>query len=503
MSLPRVAIVGRPNVGKSSLLNMLARSKVSIVDATPGVTRDRVSTIIELEAPDRIGALKSAEVIDTGGYGVYTADGARYNEVGEDLSALSGSIEKQISEAVRTADLILFIVDAQTGITTLDETIAQMLRRRALSGEGGRHVPVYVVANKTDSDKWIPDAMEAAGLGFGEPIYLSAVNSRYKRYLLDRLYEAMPEGRAEDGSRAGEMRLAIVGKRNAGKSTFVNALAGEERVIANEIAGTTRDSIDVRVQFGERSLLVIDTAGFRKKKSIPDQVEWFAMTRALDSIRRCDVALLLIDATAPVSQVDKHLAREIQDRHKPFVIVVNKWDLAEGKTGRKGRAVTPEDYLEYLEKELVGVKRAPIVFTTATEDRNVADAVELAFDLFHQSQQRVPTGRLNRIFREILAHRGPSSKLGTRAKIYYVSQVAVSPPTIVVVVNKPELFTPEYERYLLNRLAELTPFEEVPIRLFIRERKRVDLQGLFEGEHLDDVDDHETAVADHEDLDRD
>jgi len=494
MPLPRIAIVGRPNVGKSSLLNMLAKAQVSIVDPTPGVTRDRVSAVIEMTGPLQTETPKIAEIVDTGGWGVYTADGARYDEIGEDLSRLRPAIERQIGEAVAVSDLVLFVVDAQAGVTQLDDTVARLLRQKALqsrgspkeSGRSARDVPILVVANKVDSDKWIPDAMEGAGLGFGEPICVSAKNKRYKRSLMEALYEALPET-AHEAAGAEGLKLAIVGKRNAGKSTFVNALAGEDRVIASEIAGTTRDSVDVRLDIDGRTVTVIDTAGFRRRKSLADAIEWRATQRALASVRRCDVAMLLIDATLPVSQVDKQLSGEVSTHFKPCVIVVNKWDLAKDRRNVKGRPISPDDYREYLEKELRGLRRSPIIFTSASEGAGLREAVDLAFELHEQSVQRVSTGKLNRTVREILAERGPSSKLGGRAKVMYVTQVAVNPPTIVMIVNKEELFPAEYRRYLLNRLAERTPFEEVPIRLILRERERVDLQQLFAGEHRKDI----------------
>ena len=472
MSLPRIAIVGRPNVGKSSLLNMLARERVSIVDPTPGVTRDRVSAVIQLTGPLKTEPLKLIEVIDTGGFGVYTADGARFNEIGEDLSRLSGAIEAQIEHAVQTSDLILFVIDAQSGVTALDETFAQVLRSRAKQSD----TSVVMVANKVDAEKWEPYAAEASNLGFGEPILVSAQTKYLRRDMMERLYAIVPEP-TEGTDAHPEMKVAIIGKRNAGKSTLVNALAGEERVIVSEIAGTTRDAVDVRFEMGDQTFVAIDTAGVRRRKSIPDRVEWFAQQRSIQSIDRADVVLLLIDATERVSKVDKQLSKQIQDRFKPCVIVVNKWDLAEDRKDRKGQPISPEHYREYLAKELAGLTRCPIVFTSAVENRGVADAVEVAFELFHQARERVPTSMMNRVFEDILAQRGPTSKLGTQAKIYYVSQVTVAPPTIVLKVNDADLFTPQYQRYLLNRLSELTPFEEVPIRLLIRgrvqEKKRV------------------------------
>lgn len=483
MSLARIAIVGRPNVGKSSLMNMLARAKVSIVDPTPGVTRDRVSTIVELTGPLKTETPRLAEVTDTGGYGVYVADGGRYDDAGEDLSLLTKDIERQIAAAVERADLILFVVDAQSGITALDETIASLLRQRGLGGKD-RDLHVQVVANKVDADNWEPFALEASSLGFGEAWMVSAKTNFRRREFSERLYAALPDVSREDREETlPEMRIALVGRRNAGKSTFVNALAGEERVIVSEIAGTTRDSVDVRFEMDGRSLVAIDTAGLRKRTKLDGAVEFFAMQRMYASIERADVVLLCIDATQNISGIDKRLGKAISDAFMPCIIVVTKWDLVEGRKGRKGREVTPEDYLEYIQEELPGLSHAPIVLSAALDRTGLNEVVEVAFDLFAQARERVTTSRLNELVRGILTERGPSSTLGTRVKVLFVSQVATAPPTIVLVVNKPDLFTPEYERYMLNRLREATPFKEVPIRLIIRERRRADLEDLLSGAH--------------------
>lgn len=479
MPIPRIAIVGRPNVGKSSLLNMIVKEKVSIVDPTPGTTRDRVSVIVDLEAPDT-GPLKPVEVIDTGGYGVYVAEGQRYNEVGADLATLTGDIESQIGAAIESADLILFCIDAQAGITPQDEEIAQILREGKLEGEGtearrhegkkGERPPVRVVATKVDGPKWEAHGYEVAALGLGEPLLVSAKSNYFRRDFLDALYEMLPPPQ-EDTSPPVDMKLAIIGKRNAGKSSLVNALAGQKRVIVSEIAGTTRDAVDVRFEMDGKSLLAIDTAGLRRKKSFANRIEWWAFDRAQRSVNRADVVLLLIDATEPVSQVDQQLAMLAQKAYRPVVIVVNKWDLAEGRPGRTGRPVTTEDFEEYLRKELKGLSFAPIAFVSAHTGRNIRRTVSLAFELLEQSNQRVSTGKLNRLVQGILERHNPPSKLGTRAKAYYIAQVAVAPPTIVMVVNRPELFTPNYQRFLLNRFREELPYPEVPIRLLVRGRK--------------------------------
>ena len=460
--LPVIAIVGRPNVGKSSLFNRLAGERISIVDPTPGVTRDRISTIITINPPndtDEADALpRVAEVCDTGGFGIYVAEGKRFDDAGEDLSALAPDIEAQIFAAVEGATIVLFTIDAQSGITALDEKIAQLLRR---TGNTDR---VIQVANKVDGPSWEVHALDAAKLGFGDTLSVSTKAGSGIRHLMEALWTRLGS-RPDEPPASPEMKVAIVGRRNAGKSSLVNALAGAPRVIVSEIAGTTRDSVDVRFESDGRIFIAIDTAGIRKRKSWADDVEFYSHNRTEVALRRADVALLLLDATEPVSQVEKQLAGELVEAFKPTVIVVNKWDLVEAKQ-------TPNDYLEYLTQELPMLNFAPLVFISAKNGDGTSDAIAMAFNLHTQASHRETTGKLNTLVQKILTERGPSSKLGTIAKIYYISQIETNPPTIAMVVNKPELFEGAYERYLLNRLREELPYSEVPIKLIFSARRR-------------------------------
>lgn len=437
MSLPSVAIVGRPNVGKSSLLNSLTRRRVSIVDPTPGVTRDRVSAVCEIDD-------KYFELIDTGGYGI------------EDIDNLTEHIEGQIQYAIAGASLILFVVDAMEQITPLDLEVARLLRRVS--------VPVLLVANKCDSGHQVSLAGALVSLGFGEPLCVSALHGHNRRELMEQIITKLGEN-VSDEAPSLTMKVVLVGRRNVGKSTFINALAGYDRVIVSEIPGTTRDSIDVNFEIDGEQFMAIDTAGVKKKRKHKNDIEYYGYTRALGSIRRADVVLFLIDAEEPIGEVDKKLAGYVVDEYKPCIIVVNKWDLAKG-------SASVEDYADYTAKMMPHLAYAPLAFTTAKDGKNIKSTIDLARSLFNQAQARVTTGQLNRVIEEAVQAQQPmAGKQGGQPKLYYATQVATCPPTIVLFVNDTALIREQYRRFVEKRLRAALPFAEVPLRLIWRARE--------------------------------
>jgi len=438
MALPVVAIVGRPNVGKSSLFNAIAGEMISIVEPTAGVTRDRVSAIIERN--DRF-----FELIDTGGYGIVDSD------------QLKDHIENQIHQAISSAALVLFVVDIRDGLVPLDEQIAQLLRKNNLN--------VMLVANKADEASMFPRAADFGKLGFGDAYCVSAANNLNSQVLIEKVIGYLKET-ASERPQDVEMRLAIVGKRNAGKSTLTNAIAGSERVIVSELPGTTRDAVDVRFEKDGKTFVVIDTAGVRKKGSLADSIEFYSFVRAQKSVTRADVVLFLIDASEPLSSVDKKLGAFIGEEFKACILVVNKWDLAKGKA-------SSDDYAEYLGKMLPQLSYAPIAFTTASEGKNIQAVIDLAQELFKQATTKVSTPKLNKAIELITQERmGGKSKGGSLPKIYYATQVSANPITIIVFVNKVELFDENFRRYLVGKLRDFLGFAEVPIRLLVRPRRK-------------------------------
>lgn len=437
MYIPTVTIVGRPNVGKSSLLNCLARRRISIVDPTSGVTRDRVST--EIEYSDHV-----FEIVDTGGIGI------------QDIDELKDEIETQIQIAIDTAHLILFVIDVREGITPLDITVAERLRQI--------NKPTILVANKVDSPKQESLAGEFYKLGFGEPHPISATEGYGRSALLDKIFSILSPVATTLELATPLMKLAIVGKRNVGKSTLINTLANEQRVIVSEIPGTTRDSIDVRFELSGKTFIAIDTPGVRKKKQVEDSIEFYSMVRAERSIRRADVVLFMLDAPRKISQVDKKLGSYIVENFKPCIIVVNKWDLAEGiETGQ---------FTKYINAQLQGMSFAPLSFICAQDGQNVIGTINLAQELFKQATTRIPTAELNKVIEDAIAVHRPTRKKQKAPKIYYTTQVSTRPPTFALFVNYPSLFDSDYKRYLANTLRKKCPFPEIPLKFLFRARKR-------------------------------
>lgn len=434
MDFPRVVIVGRPNVGKSSILNWLAGRRVSVVDALAGVTRDRVSERITIG--DR-----HVELVDTGGIGIV------------DEGDLAEHVERQIAAAMGGADVILFVTDTRTGITPLDEEVARRLRSIPC--------PILCVANKTDAASW--DAAAAEFTRFGWPVVaVSAEQRRGREELLEAVEELLPPPTPETPE-PEVMKLAIVGRRNVGKSTFINTLAREERMIVSEIPGTTRDSVDVRFEIDGRAFIAIDTPGVMRRKSVRENVEFYGLVRVRESIRRADVVLLFFDASREIGRVDKQLAQAVFEAFKPAIFVVNKWDLL-------AKQISTGVWVERLRDVFSSQQYVPAAFITGKSGKNVRRLIDLAQSLYKQSRYRLTTGVLNRIVRTLLVRNPPPLHSGRRAKIYFAAQVRAAPPTIVLFCNDPEAFSPSYRRYLLNAIRDQSPFAEVPIRLLFRRR---------------------------------
>ncbi len=437
--IPKVVIVGRPNVGKSSLFNWLIEKRIAIEDPTAGVTRDRLVQRISLDG-------RVVDLVDTGGMGFDDPDG------------LTAQIDRQIESGLGEAAVVLLIVDVRSGLLPVDAEVARRVRRAS--------APVLLVANKADDPKFDTLAHEFEPLGFGPPLVVSVRQNRNRADLVEAILERLPEPWPDEPDEVDlpEMKLAMVGRRNVGKSTFVNALAHEERVITSPVAGTTRDSIDVRFEVDGHSFLAIDTPGLRRTKSRTTDLDFYSTHRAQRSIRRADVVLLFFDATEPIGKVDKQLAETITEETKPVVFVVNKWDLYAADVKRK-------EWADYLRDTFRTMPWAPIAFVTAKSGRNVKAVIDTAQRLFRQSRTRVPTARLNTVLRDVVeANRPPSDTRGRPVRLFYATQVEAAPPTIVISTSAPRSVSEPYKRYLLNAFRKSLPFEEVPIRLLVRGR---------------------------------
>ncbi len=463
MSVPQVVIVGRPNVGKSSLLNWLAGVRIAIVDDKPGVTRDRLTHLICHN--DRF-----FELVDTGGMGF------------ADMDNLTRHIEDQITLAIDSAAVILFVVDTREGMLPLDQDVARRLRTV--------NVPIICIANKSDNEHLDTQADEFYRLGAGKPILVSTLQNRNRAVLLNMIVRSLPpplEDEAADASE-GEMKVAIVGRRNVGKSTFINTLVNEPRMIVSEVPGTTRDSVDVRFILDGKPFTAIDTPGIRRTKSRKEDIDFYGTHRAQRSIRRADVVLLFFDATQRISKVDKQLCEYIAEQYKPCIFVVNKWD-------QLVNTMPTDKWVRYLHDAFGTMRYAPIAFITGKTGKNMKALLNHAQMLFKQSRSRVSTGQLNRMVREATRQSSPPVVGGRAAKVYYGTQVAVQPPTIVLFTNDPKLISKPYQRYLLGKFRDELSFDEVPIKLYLRRRHPADLR--------DDVNEPEETASEAKENSRD
>ena len=441
MSKPVVAIVGRPNVGKSTLFNALAGEKIAIVKDTPGVTRDRIYA--EVTWLD-----KEFTLIDTGGIEPESRD------------VILSQMREQAQIAIDTADVILFMTDVKQGLVDADSKVADMLRRS--------HKPVILVVNKVDNfNKMMPDVYEFYNLGIGDPMPISAAERIGIGDMLDKVMEYFPEGagREEEDDRP---RIAIVGKPNVGKSSIINKLTGESRVIVSDVAGTTRDAIDTTITHNGTEYVFIDTAGLRRKNKIKEELERYSIIRTVTAVERADVVLVVIDATEGVTEQDAKIAGIAHERGKGVIIVVNKWDAIE-KNDK-----TVKEFEHQIRLILSFMPYAEIMYVSAVTGQRLPKLFDMIDMVIENQTLRVATGVLNEIMTEAVAMQQPPSDKGKRLKLYYITQVSVKPPTFVIFVNDKELMHFSYTRYLENKIREAFGFKGTSLRFFIRERKEKD-----------------------------
>ncbi len=438
MSKPIVAIVGRPNVGKSTLFNALSGEMISIVKDTPGVTRDRIYA--EVTWLD-----KEFTMIDTGGIEPDSKD------------IILSQMREQAQIAIDTADVIIFITDVRQGLVDADSKVADMLRR---SGK-----PIVLVVNKVDSfQKLMPDVYEFYNLGIGDPIPISAASRLGIGDMLDEVVKFFPKGNAEE-EEDERPRIAIVGKPNVGKSSIVNKLLGENRVIVSDVAGTTRDAIDTAIRYHGKEYVFIDTAGLRRKNKIKEELERYSIIRTVTAVERADVVLMVIDAVEGITEQDAKIAGIAHERGKGIIIVVNKWDAIE-KNDK-----TMYEYEKKIRQTLAYMPYAEIMYVSAATGQRLNKLYEMIDVVMENQILRIATGVLNEIMAEAVAMQQPPSDKGKRLKLYYITQVAIKPPTFVIFVNDKELMHFSYTRYLENKIREAFGFKGTSLRFFIRERK--------------------------------
>ena len=438
MSKPVVAIVGRPNVGKSTLFNVLAGERISIVQDTPGVTRDRIYA--EVTWLD-----KAFTLIDTG----------RIEPDSKDI--ILSQMREQAEIAIDTADVIIFITDVRQGLQDSDAKVADMLRRS--------QKPVVLVVNKVDNfDKFMPDVYEFYNLGIGDPVPVSAASRLGIGDMLDVVVEHFSKDSAQE-IEDERPRIAIVGKPNVGKSSMINRMLGEQRVIVSDIAGTTRDAIDTNVKYDGKDYVFIDTAGLRRKNKIKEEIERYSIIRAVTAVERADVVIVVIDATEGVTEQDAKIAGIAHERGKGIIIAVNKWDAIE-KNDK-----TVKEHTDRIRQILSFMPYAEILFVSAKTGQRMHKIFDMIDMVIENNSMRVATGVLNEIMTEAVAMQQPPSDKGKRLKLYYITQVAVKPPTFVIFVNDKQLMHFSYTRYIENRIRDAFGFRGTSLKFIIRERK--------------------------------
>lgn len=436
MSKPIVAIVGRPNVGKSTFFNRIVGRRISIVEDTPGVTRDRIYAEAEWNSVH-------FALIDTGGIEPSSAD------------VILSQMREQAQIAMDMADVILFLTDGKDGLTHADREVANMLMRTGKK--------VILVVNKIDNPSKLPeDFYDFYELGLGEPIPISAANMLNFGDVLDEIVQSFPDDLEEEDE--DTIKIAVIGKPNVGKSSLINCLLGENRVIVSPIAGTTRDSIDTPFEKDGDKYILIDTAGIRRKSKVNEDIERYSVVRAVAAIERCDVCLLVIDAAEGITDQDKKIAGVAHEAGKGIVVVVNKWDLIEKETN------TMRDFKRLIEAEMQFMSYAPSVFISVKDKQRVFQVIEMAKYVAEKRAMRVPTGQLNSLIADATMMKQPPSDKGRRLKIYYVTQVAVKPPLFSFQINKRELMHFSYARYLENKIREGFGFEGTSIKFVFREK---------------------------------
>src|SRR5258708_3268019 len=456
MANPIVALVGRPNVGKSTLFNRLVGERKAVTSDIPGTTRDRI-----FGESDWAGV--SFTVVDTGGIEVYATHGVQNKRaLSEGSTDFIPEIRAQALAAIEEADVLIMLVDADQGITAADEEVADILRKS--------EKPIIVAANKADSERRRVDSVEFYALGVGEEVYaISAIHGTGTGDLLDAVVAALknaPEKNLEEEDES--LKIAIVGRPNVGKSSLLNRLLGEERAIVSPIAGTTRDAIDTQLTWEGMPVTLIDTAGIRRRGSIEPGIEQFSVIRAYKALERADVALLLIDAVDGVTAQDTHAAGIIKDANRSVVIIVNKWDIVEKDNN------TLNAFTEIVQQRFDFISYAPILFISAKTGQRIHTVIPMAARVQEERLIRVPTNELNALIREAMLKHAPPSRTGRKLKIFYGTQVRVDPPTFLFHVNDTELVHFSYERYLENKLREKYGFLGTPIRLSFRPRRKKD-----------------------------